>query len=342
MKIIKQDKKGNQVDLEIEEQYSMLEPHILTAYEEASKEVKIPGFRQGKVPANIMKKYISEEAVIDRAVQGLISDIYPSIIEEAKIKPVDYPNVEVKKLSKDKPVIFNITVDVYPAVKLGTYKGLKLAKQDASVTDDEVVKTLEMVKKDLAKQSGLQESEVALDDEFAKKVSRSETLQELKELIKSNIETEKKREADMAMRDDVSKKLSEAIELDVPKGMIEREIDSMLHDMEHSLSRNRMTIESYLSAVKKDMDSLRKDLKSGAEIRVKSKLALEAIAEKEKLEVEQADMDKEMSVLAESYGKSLDEYKASLSPDSIESIKDFMLKEKTIDFVISKAKVEGK
>ncbi len=70
------------------------------AYTEASSGVKIPGFRQGKVPADLMKQYINEEAVIDRAVQLLISEKYADMIDQAKIKPVDYPSVNVKKLEK--------------------------------------------------------------------------------------------------------------------------------------------------------------------------------------------------------------------------------------------------
>jgi trigger factor len=112
--------------------------------------------------------------------------------------------------------------------------------------------------------------------------------------------------------------------------------------MEHSLNRSRMTIDSYLSAVKKDMAALRKDMKAGAETRVKAKLALEAIVEKEKLEVAQADIDKEIEILAQNYGKSLDEYRSEISNDALESIKDYMLKEKAVDLVISKSKVEAK
>lgn len=232
MKILKQDKQGNQVILEVEEEYSKLEPNIEKAYEEASRDVKMPGFRQGKVPANLLKKYINEEAVIDRAVQLLMSDIYPELIGSAKIKPVDYPNVEVKKLEKGSPVIFNFKVDVYPEVKLGTYKKITLKKHDKEVLDEDVDKTIDFIKKSYAQQSNVPENEVSLDDEFAKNVSRTNTMQELKALIRSNVEEERKREADEATRDEVAKKLSETIEVDVPKGMVEREIDSMISDLE--------------------------------------------------------------------------------------------------------------
>ena len=340
MKILSQERKGNQEILQIEEEYSKLKPNIDKAYVEASIEVKIPGFRQGKVSADLMKKYINEDAVIDRAIHLLIADIYPGIIESAKIKPVDYPNVEVKKLEKGIPIVLNIKVDVYPDFKLGAYKKIAIKKHAMEVLEEDVDKTIDFIKKGYAKQSNVDEKSLTLDDEFAKNVSRMNTMQELRGMIKTNIEEEKKREADMAVRDEVTKKLADIVEAEIPNGMVEREIDSMIGDLEVSLKRNRMTLESYLSAVKKDLDKLREEMKENAETRIKAKLALEAIAEKEKLEVEQKDIDTEIETLARHYGKPVEEYKAEISNDVIDSIKEYMLREKAIDFVIAKAKVE--
>ena len=340
MKILSQERKGNQEILQVEEEYSKLEPNIDKAYVEASKEVNIPGFRQGKVPADLMKKYINEEAVIDRAVQLLISDIYPGIIDSAKIKPVDYPNVEIKKLEKGIPIVFNLKVDVYPDFKLGAYKKIAIKKRAVEVLDEDVDKTIDFIRKGYAKQNNIDEKGLLLDDEFAKKVSRMNTMQELRAMIKANIEEEKKRESDMAARDEVTKKLADIVEAEIPKGMVEREVDSMIGDLEVSLKRNRMTLTSYLSAVKKNIDQLRGEMKGNAETRIKAKLALEAIAEKEKLEVEHKDIDTEIETLAQHYGKPVEEYKSEISSDVIDSIKEYMLREKAIDFVIARAKVE--
>jgi FKBP-type peptidyl-prolyl cis-trans isomerase (trigger factor) len=340
LKILNQEKKGNQVTLEIEEEYSKLDQNMEKAYAEASRDVKIPGFRQGKVPPDLLKKYINEEAVIDRAIQLLISEIYPAIIDSSGIKPVDYPNVEVKKFEKGRPIIFNIKVDVHPEIKLGAYKKIVLKKQSAEVQDEDLDKTIDFIRKGYAKQINIPEKDVALDDEFAKNVSRTSTMQELRALIKTNIEEEKKREAEAAARDEVTKKLSEIVEADIPPGMVEREIDIMIGDLEASLKRNRMTVASYLSAVKKDMNKLKEEMKPSAEVRIKAKLALEEIAEKEKLAVEEKDLDREIDLLAQHYGKTAEEYKKEISGDVVDSIKEHLLREKAIDLVISKAKVE--
>ena len=340
MKIIKQEQKGNQAILEIEEEYVKLEPHIKKAYVEVSKDVKIPGFRQGKVPEDILKKYIREEAVIDRAVQLLISEIYPDIIETSKIKPVDYPNVEIKKLSGSTPLVFGIKVDVFPEIKLGNYKGFKLKKKDTTITDEEIEKTLEFIKKNYAKQNSIDEASLALDDDFARKVSTSSSIADLRALLRANIEIEKKNDAQASLRDEVTRKLAEEVTVDIPQAMIEREIDLMVNDLEYSLQRSRMTLQSYLSAMKKDMDKLRSEMKNAAQIRLKAKFGLDEIKQKEKLALEENELNKELQALAEHSGKTLDEYKTEMSEGTLESIRDFMLREKAIDFVVSKAKVE--
>jgi trigger factor len=341
LKILGQDIKGYQVILEVEEDYEKLEPQIEEAYSEAAKDVKIPGFRPGKVPSSVLKQYLNEEAVIDRAIQLLVAEIYPEMLDSAKIKPVDYPKVDVKQMKKGSPIIFIIKVDVHPDVKISNYKGIKVKKKETFVKDLEVDETLEAVRKDYAKHSNIPESELPLDDEFAKKVSRSNTLQELKALIRSNIEEEKKRESEQSIRDDVTRNLAEIVEAEVPKGMVEREIELMLSDLEVSLKRSRMTLSSYLSAIKKDIDKVKEEMKASSLTRVKAKLALEAIAEKEKLDVDEGELDKEIEALAQHSGKAFEEYKSGLSADVLGSIKDYMLKEKAIDFVVSKAKVEG-
>lgn len=340
MKILKQEKKGNQVVLEIEEDFKQLDPHIKKAYAEASSGLKIPGFRQGKVPADMMKQYINEEVVVDRAVQLLISEEYPEIIAQSKIRPVDYPNVEVKKLAKSGPIVFEVKIDVYPEIKLGTYKGIKLKKMDTSVSEEEVTKTIDFLRTEYAKQNNIAVSEVAVDDDFAKKISTTKTLEELKTLITSNIEIEKKNDAEAAVRDDATRKLADLVEADLPAGMIEREIEVMLNDLETSLKRNRMTIDAYLAVMKKDMIKLKEELKPNAVVRIKAKLALEKIAEKEKLAVDDSEMDKEIEVLAEHTGKTLEEYRAEISAEVKESMKEYMLNEKAMNFVIEKAKEE--
>lgn len=137
MKINSQKREGNKVFLEIEEDYSGFQKSYEGALAEAGRETNLPGFRPGKAPREVLLKSLNLEAVEHHAAQDLIADSYPKIINETKIEPVDYPNVEIIQQEKDKPFKFKLTVEVYPEVKLGKYKGLKLEKKTGDAAEAE-------------------------------------------------------------------------------------------------------------------------------------------------------------------------------------------------------------
>ena len=139
MKINSNNRSGNKVTIEAETEYSNFTAAVEKAYIEVGREVKIQGFRPGKAPRNLVEQAVSRQTVEQQAAQDLIGDLYPKIINEAKLEPVDYPNVEIKQLESGKPFVFKITVDVYPEVKLGKYQGLKVEKKSAAVTEEEIL-----------------------------------------------------------------------------------------------------------------------------------------------------------------------------------------------------------
>ena len=118
MKIRSNTREGNKVILEIEEEYSKLKDAIEETIVETGKEVKLPGFRPGKAPKELVRKALNQEAVEAEAVQRLISSLYPTVLDEAKIDPVDYPNIQILQHKKKKPIVFKVEVDVYPEVKI--------------------------------------------------------------------------------------------------------------------------------------------------------------------------------------------------------------------------------
>jgi len=142
MKIIKKERTGNTVIIDVEIEYSSFKTAEENALLEASKHVKLPGFRPGKAPKAMIEKALDPKAIEERAAQDLIGKAYPQIIKEAQIDPVDYPNINIQSLEKDKPFVFTLTVEVYPEVKLGKHKGLKAEKKSTAVTEEETLKVL--------------------------------------------------------------------------------------------------------------------------------------------------------------------------------------------------------
>ena len=142
MKILKQIRAGNLVTVEVEVDAAQVKEAAEKTLERLSKKVKMPGFRPGKAPKSMVEKTFDTNAVADQAVQDLIADLYPEIIKEAKLDPVDYPKVDILKQEAGQPLIFKLEVVVYPEVKLGKYKGIKAQKKPSLVTEEEVLTVL--------------------------------------------------------------------------------------------------------------------------------------------------------------------------------------------------------
>lgn len=164
MKILKSEKTANLCTFEIEADFAAFKEarsEVITSF---AKEMKVPGFRPGKAPKDIVEKNLNPEAVNDRASQHLISTLYPEIIKETLIDPVDYPNVEVVTLEEGKPFVFTLKVEVYPEVKIGKYKGIPVAKKPTEVTEDELLKVLGNLQDRFAKQIEIVDGAVQFDD----------------------------------------------------------------------------------------------------------------------------------------------------------------------------------
>jgi FKBP-type peptidyl-prolyl cis-trans isomerase (trigger factor) len=331
MKILSQKREGNKVLLEIEEDYARFQESIETALGEAGKEIKIPGFRPGKAPREMVERVVNREVVENRAAQNLISEIYPQIIDSAKIDPVDFPNVEIVQQEEKKPFVFNLSVEVYPEVKLGKYKGVKIEKKPAKVTEEDVIKVLGRLQERFAV--------TTLDDEFAKKVSRYGTLAELKEEVRRALVNEKTAEAEADLRDKAIAAVMVETKVDIPFAMVEKEIGLMLDELKTSLAQSQLTLEDYLRGTKKEEKTLRDEMRKAAEVRVRGKIMLKAVAEAEKMSVSPEEMQAEIKAMADSMGEKPEELEKKLEEGSRQYIEDYLLRKKALDFIVEKAKI---
>jgi FKBP-type peptidyl-prolyl cis-trans isomerase (trigger factor) len=332
MKIRSKTREGNKFLLEIEEDYGSFEQAVEKALTEAGKEIRIPGFRPGKAPKEVIERSLDRGALEARAAQNLISDLYPKILDEAKIEPVDYPNVEITQHEKDKPFVFKVAVDVYPEVKLGRYKGLSVEKKEAKIPEEEILKFLGNLQERIARTGADGKKELfPLDDEFAKKVSRFGTLAELKEELREAMLKDRQAEIEADVKNRLIAAASAETKVDIPPGMINREVDIMLDELRSSLAQSNLALEDYLKGIKKEEKTLREELRKSAEVRVKGKVVLRAVAEQEKLTIEPEELEREVKSLA---------LKESLDEGARKYIEDYMLRRKALDFLLEKAKIK--
>ena len=341
MKVLTQKREKNTVSLEIEADRAELEKSYEKALVEAGNEIRLPGFRPGKAPRKMIEGALNLQAVEQHAAQELISELYPSVIAETKIEPVDYPSVEIVQQAKDKPFVFKLTVEVYPEVKLGKYKGLKLEKQPVEVPEADVLSALGRLQERVSTVDAEGKKTLQpLDDEFAKKVSRYGTLAELKAELLRVMSEEKIAAADADLRNQAIAAAGADAKLEVPRAMIERETDVMLDELKTSLAESGLTLEQYLQGAKKEAQVLRDELKNPAEIRVKGKLILKAVAAAEKLAVAPDEMAAEIKTMAEAYGQQADAAEKQLNEGGRAYIEEYLLRKKALDWLIGQATVK--
>lgn len=178
-----------------------------------------------------------------------------------------------------------------------------------------------------------------LDDEFAKDVSEFDTLEELKADTRKKLQERKQQEEEQYKKDTVAEKATENAEVDIPDVMIEREVDRMIQNLEQQLSMQGMTLEMYKQTMGDDADDLRESFREEAEKRVKTSLVLDAIAEEEKIEVTEEDVDEEVERLAELYNRPVDEIRKIFAGEAnIESLKGEIKIRKTLEHLVSNSR----
>ena len=175
---------------------------------------------------------------------------------------------------------------------------------------------------------------VDLDDEFAKDVSEFDTLDELKADIRKNKEEQYKRLEKQQYEDEVINKVVENATVDIPEVMIDTQVNIMLRDFDYQLRYQGLNLEAYLKYMNMELDKLKESYKDTAKNRVKSQLVLEKVAEVEGVAATEEDLDAEIEKTAKYYKQDLEKFKKTLNEDEISYIKDGIIIQKAIDFLV--------
>lgn len=133
------------------------------AYDKLKKEVKMKGFRRGKVPRSIIVKY--HKAQVEGEIgEKLVQDNYFDAIEKEGVDAVVHPEIQDVKYNDDGSFTFVAEVDVRPEFELAEYKGLEVEKEDILVTDEEVQLELAEMQKNMAALRSVTDRTVQKDD----------------------------------------------------------------------------------------------------------------------------------------------------------------------------------
>ncbi len=135
-------------------EFSVSESELAAAEERAFrrlvKNVRLPGFRKGKVPRKIFEQTYGSGAVTKEAVDEVIPEVYAKAVREHDLEPVERPKFEVLEEAGGRPTRLKATVEVRPSIELGSYKGITVTRPPSTVTDADVDRSLEALAKERA------------------------------------------------------------------------------------------------------------------------------------------------------------------------------------------------
>lgn len=175
----------------------------------------------------------------------------------------------------------------------------------------------------------------AIDDELAKKVSKFETLDELKADIRKNLEENAERTAENDQKSAAIEMATNNITVDIPAVMIENRVTAMIQEMAMRLEQQGMKLEQYLQYAGTDIAKLREQYRETAEKNVKTDLMLEEVAKAEDIKVEAKDLDEEVAAMAAAYGATPQQVQKIIKEQGrIGDLAASVLRKKTAQFII--------
>ncbi|MBR2214010.1 MAG: trigger factor [Eubacterium sp.] len=157
--------KDNEAKLIIEVPAEDFDKAIDEAYEKNKDRFKVDGFRKGKVPREMIEKVYGVGVFYDDAANAVIPEAYAEAAKESGLEIVARPEIQVTKIAAGNPMEFEAIVTLKPEVKLGKYKGVKVEKVEAEVTDEDVEKRLEQDKEQNARLVAADDKEIEEGDQ---------------------------------------------------------------------------------------------------------------------------------------------------------------------------------
>jgi trigger factor len=141
----------NTVLLEVEVPGEQVDQALEASIDDLAKQLKIPGFRKGKVPRQVIVQRLGMDAIVHQMLDDNLSGWYRGAVAEAGIEPVDTPDVDFEQAPEaGKSFTFQAKVQVMPKPVLGEYKGLEVPRAEAEVEDEEVDRQVDRLREEFA------------------------------------------------------------------------------------------------------------------------------------------------------------------------------------------------
>ena len=391
------------------------------ALEKLAKEIHVEGFRKGKVPTEVAKKFIPENDLNAETVDTAVRTTVIEAFSKNEKSPLILPSVNVTKYVPDEIVEYTATADIVPEVKLGDFKKLGVKKEEAKVSEKEVKEILDNIATSFAEKKAIkraaaegdeviidfvgkkdgeafkggsakdyrltlgsktfipgfeegivghepgdkfdlnlifpkdygvkdlagakvvfetlvkQVNEIkkpAIDDEMAKKCGPFKDLKELKADIEKNLKAQNEHRLGEKFKDDLVNALVKKSKIPAPEILIDDQMRMIKEDVSRNAASRGMSFEDFLEHSNETMESWEKEARKIAEARVKASLALQTLAIEQKITVSDDLVAAKIAELRDVYKKSPEALKSLKDPNVKMDIKNRMIIEKTLDFLV--------
>lgn len=283
--------------------------------------VEVDGFRKGNAPEDVIVKKYGEMVILEEMANLALRDAYVKAVDENKLTPITEPKVSITKLAKGNPLEMTITVTLMPEVTLPSYKkvaasAIKDTHETVEVTDKDIEEVIDELRKGRAMQHAHEHAEhegdhdhsdpnhthdvkpenyPPLDDAFAQSFGEDfKTVADLKSKVGENLKLEKEQKSREKRRTAIIDKLIEETKAELPDALVEGELNNMLAQFRADITRFGGTWEEYLTHTKKTEDEIKNEWLKDAEKRAMSQLVLHKIAEAEKLQATDEEIEVEL------------------------------------------------
>lgn len=461
------DKKNVEATIEVMIPASEVNATFDKMVQSIARQIKVPGFRPGKAPRNIIIQQIGADALRQEVRDNLVEQNYPKAVKELNLTAINAHLHDVKEPKENEDFTFEVHVDLYPEFKLGDYKDIVIDTPKQEVTADMVQNAIENLQREYATlvpverpvedndyvvlEMGAEGSRLpidleragdeiknqllgktmgeeieldlgkpeeepsemdklenamtealdaldeaaaeademtaevehvhedtpagasaetsseetqgndvqdkgedpnplklkvkiadvkakekpATDDEFAKTLGM-ESWAQVEERVRKNIQADLDNQTLSAQQNEFIEKLMEETNVDLPKYLIERRKHMMIHDLEHELEHNKMTLDEYYKQLdeKGERDKFEAELQQSAETRVKRDLVLEQLLEERGTKLSNQEFENAIAFMASREGKNVRAFKKDMGDTWLDNYRFLLTRDKAVREVV--------
>ena len=323
-------------------------PFVFTATVAVKPEVELGDYKGIEVEKQEVKVLAADvNAEIDRVREqnARIMTVEDREIKKDDIAVIDFEGfVEGEAFEGGKGTDYSLTIgshsfiDTFEDQLIGKKTGDKV---DVNVTFPEEYHEASLKGKPALFKVEIKEVKVKelpkLDDEFASEVSEFDTLKEYKASVKKTLTDRRKAQVKTEKENKVLEKVVENAKVELPAPMVDEQVSQMVNEFATRLQPQGLPIEQYMQMTGMQPQALMDQMRPEAEMRIKTRLVLEAVAEAEKIKATDKDIDKELEKMAEMYRMEADKLKEMAGEAEKEQISKDVAVQKAVDLLVKEA-----